>query len=389
MSNSKSNTHIVLIGLVNLNEEKGDAQHFKSLSQYLNQHFKVSTITIEGYKLDNNYGISYPSNSIYRQFYWNLKITYLIIYFKLFSNAKLIYMRAMGFIILPLIIAKLIGMKVGVEVNGIIAEGYSNKIKLHKFLLNRYKSILNRIDFINASRGYANYIIDQFRVNKSKVTFVNLGYTKLHSHYKKESCLEFLELDKNKERLLFIGNITEYQGLQYIIETCKDYKDLFIEKNLEVLIVGDGSYLGNLKKMVFDYKIEELVIFRSRVNKDKLRKYLSIGAIGLSPFDYKRGAKKSISGLKTYDYLFHKMPIITSIMDDASDFLKEKKLGWVIRDFNSGSIKDIILNSIERDSRKNIKAAYEQHYAYIQQSFSWENRFKKISKKIDEVIKQK
>lgn len=389
MSNSKSNTHIVLIGLVNLEEEKGDAQHFKSLSQYLDQNFKVSTITIGGYKLDNNYGISFPSNSIYRQLYWNLRITYLIIYLKLFCNAKLVYMRTMGAIILPLIIAKFIGMKVGVEVNGIIAEGYANKVKLHKFLLNRYKSILNSIDFINASRGYANYIIDLFRVNKAKVTFLTLGYTKLLNHYKKEDCLELLELDKNKERLLFIGNVSEYQGMQYIIETCKDYKELFFEKELEVLLVGDGPYLDTLKKMVDDYNINDLVKFRPRVNKDKLRKYLSIGAIGLSPFDYKRGTKKSISGLKTYDYLFHRMPIITSIMDDATDFLEEKKLGFVIRDFNSGSIKDIILNAIERDSRRNIKAVYEQHYAYIEQNFSWENRFKKISKKLDEVIKQK
>lgn len=389
MSNKNSNKHIVLIGLVNLLEEKGDSQHFKYLSKYLKRSFRISTITINGSKVENNYSVSHPKNIIYRQFYWNIKITFLVIYLKLFSKAQVLYMRAMGAVVLPLIIGKLIGMKVGVEVNGIIAEGYSKNVKLHKFILRTYKLIFSKIDFINSSSGYANLIIDLFGVNKSKMTFLNLGYTKLLNHYKVESCLEYLKLDKNKERLLFVGNVTEYQGLQYIIETCKDYKDLFYEKNLEVLIVGDGSYLGTLKKMVFDYKIEELVIFRSRVNKDKLRKYLSIGAIGLSPFDYKRGVKKSISGLKTYDYLFHKMPIITSIMDDASDFLEEKELGWVIRDFNSGSIKDIILNSIERDSRKNIKAAYEQHYAYIEQSFSWENRFKKISKKLDEVIKQK
>ena len=388
MSNSESNTHIVLIGLVNLEEEKGDAQHFKSLSQYLGQHFNVSTITIKGYRIENNYGISFPSNNIYRQLYWNLKITYLIIHLYLFSNARLVYMRTMGAIILPLIIAELIGMKVGVEVNGIIAEGYSNKIKFHKFLLNRYKSILNRIDFINASRGYANYIIELFKVDESKVTFLTLGYSKLLNHYNKESCLEFLELDVNKERLIFIGNVTEYQGMQYIIETCKDYKNIFYEKNLEVLIVGDGPYLDTLKKMVLDYKLDELVLFRPRVTKEKLRKYLSIGAIGLSPFDYKRGAKKSISGLKTYDYLFHKMPIITSIMDDASDFLEEKKLGWVIKDFDSESIKDIILNAIRRDSREKIRAAYEKHYTYIELNFSWENRFKKITKKLDEIIKQ-
>jgi len=83
------------------------------------------------------------------------------------------------------------------------------------------------------------------------------------------------------------------------------------------------------------------------------------------------------------------MPIITSLMDDASDFLEEKKLGWVIRDFNSESIKDIILKAIDRDSRENIKAIYEKQYAFIEQNFSWENRFKKISKKLDEVIKQK
>jgi len=141
MSNNKINKHIVLIGLVNLLEEKGDSQHFKSLSKYLKQSFRISTITINGSKVENNYSVSYPKNSIYRQFYWNLKITFLVIYLKFFSNAKVLYMRAMGAVVLPLIVGKLIGMKVGVEVNGIIAEGYAKNVKLQNFILRAYKLI--------------------------------------------------------------------------------------------------------------------------------------------------------------------------------------------------------------------------------------------------------
>ena len=284
--------------------------------------------------------------------------------------------------------ARLLGLKVAVEINGVLIEGYQNKPKLHRYLTEKYKSILQKASFVAASKGYALLMKKYFGVAEEKLTYLTLGYHKLEHNHTRDESRRLLGLDLSINYLLFVGNVNKYQGLQYIIETIADYRHDFLQDNIRLIVVGDGAYLKDLQDMVVANDMETLITFKGRVDKATVQLYLSTDAIGLSPFDFARGDEGSISGLKTYDYLFHKMPIITSKMDDASDMILAKGFGDVIYDYTSEEIWTKVKTMVT-DKRKNeIKDVYTSNYDWIVKTYNWSRRFSKISKSIEESLEQ-
>ena len=114
---------------------------------------------------------------------------------------------------------------------------------------------------------------------------------------------------------------------------------------MRFLIIGDGPEKENLINLVSEYSLEGYFEFLPRKSKLELDEYLSLKSIGLSTFSPDRGLQRTISGLKTFDYLSHKMPILTSIMDEKSDMIKNDGIGWIVESFESKSILEIILKS--------------------------------------------
>jgi glycosyltransferase involved in cell wall biosynthesis len=84
----------------------------------------------------------------------------------------------------------------------------------------------------------------------------------------------------------------------------------------------------------------------------------------------------SISGLKTFDYISHKMPILSSIMDEKSRLITNDRIGWIVDSFDPDEYFKVIKRAIEEYdiARQNIEANYE-HYV---NEYSWRNRFKMI-----------
>ena len=106
--------------------------------------------------------------------------------------------------------------------------------------------------------------------------------------------------------------------------------------------------------------------------------YLSLKSIGLSTFSPNRGLHRTISGLKTFDYLSHKMPILTSIMDEKARMIEDDKVGWVIESFENHDVVNLIMKSYNQynEMKKNVNKKY---YNYSKK-FTWNNRFHEIKK---------
>ena len=218
----------------------------------------------------------------------------------------------------------------------------------------------------------------------TKLKPISLGYNfsqaKMHDS---EEIASKLDLDYNTLYYIFIGNIQAYQGISYIIKALGVNKKV-IPKGVKFLIIGDGPEKDNLINLVSHFSIENYFQFIPRKSKPELDEYLSLKSIGLSTFSPDRGLKRTISGLKTFDYLSHKMPILTSIMDEKAKMIEDDEIGWVIESFENDDVFNLIFKSyIEYDEAK--KRINQKHYEYSNK-FTWENRFKKINKSIHEVL---
>lgn len=382
ISTLKKIKNLLLIGLVNQDEAfLGETQHYNRLYKYLNKNILglVYSISISNNKKDDeiDFYVKYPRNTLIRLLYWNFYITIKSIFLLIFKDVGMIYMRFnSNQVVLPILLM-IFNVKYALEINSIPE-------KKNKYLTKLHKKIMSSSSFIIGAPGYIEFVLKEFDLRRDKLKPISLGYNFSQARiYNPKEIAQKLNLDQNTLYYIFIGNMQAYQGLSYIIKALGANKEL-IQDDIKFLFIGDGPEKESLIKLVSHFSIENYFQFLPRKSKPELDEYLSLKSIGLSTFSPDRGLKRTISGLKTFDYLSHKMPILTSIMDEKAKMIEDDEIGWVIESFENDDVFNLIFKSyIEYDEAK--KRINQKHYEYSNK-FTWENRFKKINKSIHEVL---
>ncbi len=119
-----------------------------------------------------------------------------------------------------------------------------------------------------------------------------------------------------KVNLLYVGNVFPHHGLDRLIKGIASYNG---DYNISFTLIGNGSHLGYLKKMVTHYQIEESVEFVEPKYGGELDSYfdwahLGIGALGI----HRKGLTES-SVLKLRDYAARGLPFVMSGKDPDFD----------------------------------------------------------------------
>jgi glycosyltransferase involved in cell wall biosynthesis len=86
--------------------------------------------------------------------------------------------------------------------------------------------------------------------------------------YKPDNDTNFIEdmkLDKNKPLILFVGNLVPQKGLKYLLEAKK-----ILKTDAQLVIVGDGPLMMNLKEMVVNEDIKDVIFTGARRDVDKI-----------------------------------------------------------------------------------------------------------------------
>ena len=380
MENKK--TSLCLIGLVDISDvKKGDTIHFSLLRDYLSSTFSVFTISLGKSTLRNNSQttMAFPENPAKRLIYWNVKMIFILIRKTLKQSINHVHIRPSGLVLSQYLFCLLFRKPFSIEINGLIAESLITSI-YYPFIKKVYKYIFRKSKFIAGSPGYMKYIQEEFDALPQKLVEVPLGYSMLPFEESKEACLQKLGLEKGVNYLLSIGNMAAYQGIQYIVDALiNNIEDARISK-IKLIIVGDGPILQQIIQKIEGNNAGDIFIISPRVTKPELEYYLNLGAIGLSPFSPDRGKEGTISALKTYDYMYHHMPVITSIMDEMSGFIIDNKFGYSIQKFKDEEIFGLIKKAFKE--QEEIKEIYKKRWPILKQNFTWTGRFEKIKSQI-------
>lgn len=91
----------------------------------------------------------------------------------------------------------------------------------------------------------------------------------------------------NKEKpeefcILFVSRLIERKGLQFIIPQLQEIQEN-INRNIRLIIVGDGPYREELEKLVKEYAAEKLVRFEGQKNRDELLLYYQSANVFILP----------------------------------------------------------------------------------------------------------
>lgn len=124
--------------------------------------------------------------------------------------------------------------------------------------------------------------------------------------------------DLKKFKVLYLGRMTNDKG---IIELLKATGILLKQHhlNIELLLVGSGEYLEELKSLAADLEITDYVHFTGPVfNKDEIKKYYEIADVYILP-SYHEGFPRTL-----YEAMICGTPIITTFVGGIAGLMKNK-----------------------------------------------------------------
>jgi glycosyltransferase involved in cell wall biosynthesis len=155
--------------------------------------------------------------------------------------------------------------------------------------------------------------------------------------------------DENKIHFTFAGNIGKVQNLENVIKSFGTLDDKFLNK-AQLNIIGDGSELENLKKLVGMNNYKN-IIFHGRKPRDEMYGYFKA-----SDFLIVSLVDKPIFSLtvpaKTQTYIKVKKPILAIINGDTANIIKENNLGYTAKANDIEDITNCIIKAINTDERQ-------------------------------------
>jgi glycosyltransferase involved in cell wall biosynthesis len=247
---------------------------------------------------------------------------------------------------------------------------------------NRFKlGVKNRIyQFINRSSDLeADEIWDLSpRMLKGREKY--LGIKK--SDYKKHKLVQYgLWVDRikpvaykncDKYTLMFIGNLSQYQGLQLIVQTLPKLIKKYPKIRLRVL--GDGEYSPAIKKLAKNLNVYKYCDFLGRIDDTLVMESLTgRAAIGLAPYMHALDYISRYTDLgKIKTYLACGIPVLTTDIPWNAREIEKYKCGLIITESEEDIIEKI---SFLIDSKNN--TLYRSNALKYAKSFNFQEIFDK------------
>jgi glycosyltransferase involved in cell wall biosynthesis len=198
---------------------------------------------------------------------------------------------------------------------------------IHSYFRRREKRLYDISDAIGCmSVANTKYLIEHnIELNKSKVEVNPNSVSPIHIEYsekEKNIIRHKYGLPVNKRIFVYGGNLGIPQGIDFLIDTIKSYKD----KDAYFLIVGNGTEYFKLKNWFDKNKPNHAALFKN-LPKEEYDKLLGCCDVGLIFLDQRFTIPNFPSRLLSY--LEMKMPVITAT-DTSTD------IGFVIEEANCG-----------------------------------------------------
>jgi len=140
-----------------------------------------------------------------------------------------------------------------------------------------------RVRMIKSALGKAEKIIAVSRPLKEKLVSMGIaeikivvipnGVDKAKFHPRdKAECRRALRLNADRKIILFIGNLAEVKGVEYLVQA---FKKLSTYQDTELLIVGDGPLRSKLEALTEELGIKGRVLFKGRRSYDEVSIWLN------------------------------------------------------------------------------------------------------------------
>ena len=244
---------------------------------------------------------------------------------------------------------------------GFVDMGYLQKNSIITKLLYRmeHKSYREANSLIFSFQGGRDYIINKGcsietggDVDTTNIGYLNNGVDLETVDLQKNIYVyDDADLDTDKFKVIYLGSISEFNGVDVLIDTAKELKKRNV-MNIEILIYGHGNQESKLQKKTEDYGLKN-VKFKGKLEKKYAMNVLSRGDLNIFTFKNTPLLQYGVSPNKLFMYFASGKPVL-SMIKPAYDLVYEKKAGISV-DNNPQNVADKILQFMSMDTSQYTK----------------------------------
>ncbi len=228
--------------------------------------------------------------------------------------------------------------------DSVYAYGFK-KTKILEFFMTKFVKFVyrNTSNFAISGKGFEKRILPYIHEEK-EIMYAPNWADELNKNLEKFSFSE-----NNKINFTFAGNIGKVQNLENVIIAFKSLtgKD---KKMAQLNIIGDGSELDNLKRLVNIHDSSEVVFWGKKPRNEMYRYFNASDFLIVSLID------KPIFLLtvpaKIQTYIAASKPILGIINGDAANIIKENNLGYCTRPDSVDEIRAVFLKAINANKNE-------------------------------------
>lgn len=221
--------------------------------------------------------------------------------------------------------------------------------------------MLRRADaIIVATEGHisGSRYLKEFK-NKCKIIPFGIDIKKYNKRNNK--ILTNLLHKKLNKKVLFVGRLVYYKGVEVLIESFKDVT------GCELFIVGEGALRDDLKEKTRKYNLHNIVHFMGKLSDDDLKDAFSDCDIFVLP----SVANSEAFGLVQLEAMVNKKPVINTYLATGVPFVSlDGVTGFTVKPGDSGNLADAIQKLVDDDELR--KTFGDNAFDRVKNTFSQE-----------------
>jgi glycosyltransferase involved in cell wall biosynthesis len=221
------------------------------------------------------------------------------------------------------------------------------------------------------------------KIEKKAVPKFRLGYTvsesiadEFHQRYNVKyltirnlPVLQQIRTIESSERfILYQGAVNEARGLEYLIPAMQSI-------NCKLMICGDGNFMGQLKKLISEYKLEDKIELTGMITPRKLAEISQKAYIGIAVPE-KTGLNQYLAlPNKLFDYIHAGLPQVTVNYPEYQKINSQFEVAILLEDITPDSIAAAVNNLMADDV---LYAKLKTNCLKAREIFNWQLEEKKL-----------
>ena len=176
------------------------------------------------------------------------------------------------------------------------------------------------------------------------------------------------DLEKNNNYpkiLIYEGGITYHRGIQYVLKAIARSNDL--RGKIEFRIIGNGSYLLELKKLSHKLGLNETVRFMGWQNQEAVYENLAKSDLAIIPHIKSAHTDTTIPH-KLFHYMYVGLPVIASDCNPIKRIINETSTGDTYEYNDIDELANLLETLIKRGTEKNLKGK-----AWVEKKYNWKS----------------